>query len=160
MPSVSKSVLLPHSRERMYALVADVEHYPGFLPWCGGASVSPQADGSVLATVQIDFRGLRQSFTTRNVNQAPETITMSLAQGPFKRLQGEWRFTALRETACKVEFRLDYEFGGGLLGRALAPIFDHIAGSMVDAFVRRADTTALRDRPSNAPTAGGDTGLS
>ena len=142
MPSVIKSVLLAHSRERMYALVADIERYPAFLPWCGGASISEQSDGTVLATVQIDFRGLRQSFTTRNRNREPESIDMELAKGPFRRLQGQWRFTALKDTACKVEFRLDYEFAAGLLGKALAPIFGHIAGSMVDAFVRRADALA------------------
>ncbi len=104
--------------------------------------MSAQPDGSVLATVQIDFRGLRQSFTTLNRNRAPESIDMELAKGPFRRLQGQWRFTALKASACKVEFRLDYEFAAGLLGKALAPIFDHIAGSMVDAFVRRADALA------------------
>ena len=104
--------------------------------------MSAQPDGSVLATVQIDFRGLRQSFTTLNRNREPESIDMELAKGPFRRLQGQWRFTALKDTACKVEFRLDYEFAAGLLGKALAPIFDHIAGSMVDAFVRRADALA------------------
>ena len=104
--------------------------------------MSAQPDGSVLATVQIDFRGLRQSFTTLNRNRAPESIDMELAKGPFRRLQGQWLFTALKDTACKVEFRLDYEFAAGLLGKALAPIFDHIAGSMVDAFVRRADALA------------------
>ena len=143
MPSVSKSVLLPHSRERMFALVADVERYPTFLPWCGGASVNIEADGAVLATVVIDFRGLRQSFTTRNRNLAPDTVTMELVKGPFRQLHGQWRFTALKENACKVEFRLEYEFAAGLLGKALAPIFDYIAGSMVDAFVRRADALVV-----------------
>jgi ribosome-associated toxin RatA of RatAB toxin-antitoxin module len=147
-------VLLAHSRERMYALVADIERYPEFLPWCGGASISAQPDGSVLATVQIDFRGLRQSFTTLNRNREPESINMELAKGPFRRLHGQWRFTALKQTACKVEFRLDYEFAAGLLGRALAPIFDHIAGSMVDAFVRRADTMASSVTEASDPQSG------
>lgn len=139
MSEVKKSVLLAHSCERMFDLVARVEDYPSFLPWCGGASVMPQPDGSRLATVQIAFRGLRQSFSTINRHQPPESISMQLEQGPFRSLQGTWRFIRLREDACRVELSLEYQFGAGLLGKALAPVFDHIAATMVDAFVERAD---------------------
>ena len=139
MSSVRKSVLLAQPRERMFDLVARVEDYPAFLPWCGGASVVPQSDGSVLATVEIAFKGIRQSFSTRNLQTRPESIVMQLHQGPFRELRGTWTFTRLRDDACRVELSLDYQFGGGLLGRALAPIFDHIAATMVDAFVDRAE---------------------
>lgn len=139
MASVKKSVLLAHPRERMFDLVARVEDYPSFLPWCGGSSVERQADGSILATIDIAFRGLRQSFSTLNHQQHPELITMQLHRGPFKELRGTWNFLRLRDDACRVELSLEYHFGGGLLGRALAPVFDHIAATMVDAFVQRAD---------------------
>lgn len=139
MPSVNQSVLLPYSQQQMFALVADVERYPAFLPWCAGGTVLPQPDGTVMATVTIDFKGIRQSFTTINRNSAPESISMSLASGPFRRLEGQWTFTRLREDACRAEFSLQYEFAGGLLGLALSRVFDHIARSFVDAFVRRAD---------------------
>ena len=134
MGEVRKSVLLAHPCERMFDLVARVEDYPSFLPWCGGASVTSQPDGSKLATVQIAFKGLRQSFSTINRHLPPESISMQLQQGPFKSLHGTWR-----DDACRVELSLEYQFGGGLLGRALAPVFDHIAATMVDAFVDRAD---------------------
>jgi ribosome-associated toxin RatA of RatAB toxin-antitoxin module len=139
MGEVRKSVLLSHPCERMFDLVARVEDYPSFLPWCGGASVAPQPDGSKLATVQIAFKGLRQSFSTINRHLPPESIVMQLQQGPFKSLHGTWRFTRIRDDACRVELSLEYQFGAGLLGRALAPVFDHIAATMVDAFVDRAD---------------------
>ena len=96
-------------------------------------------DAGVLATVTIDYRGIRQRFTTVNLNQPHEAISMRLREGPFARLEGEWRFRSLREDACKVEFSLDYVFARGLLGRALAPVFDQIARSFIDAFVRRAE---------------------
>jgi ribosome-associated toxin RatA of RatAB toxin-antitoxin module len=99
----------------------------------------PQPDGSKLATVQIAFKGLRQSFSTINRHLPPESIVMQLQQGPFKSLHGTWRFTRIRDDACRVELSLEYQFGAGLLGRALAPVFDHIAATMVDAFVDRAD---------------------
>lgn len=137
--AVRKSVLLPYSTRQMYELVERIEDYPKFLPWCGGTEVARDEPAGVTATILIDYRGLRQRFTTRNVHQPHETITMRLREGPFSRLDGEWRFQPLREDACKVEFALEYAFAGGLLGRALAPVFDQIARSFIDAFVRRAD---------------------
>ena len=139
MPAINKSVLLAHPRSRMFDLVAGVEQYPEFLPWCGGASVQPRSDGSMLATVKIAFRGISQTFSTVNRHVAPESIVMELAEGPFRQLHGRWSFVALREDACRVDFSLEYQFGSGLLGRALSPVFEHIAGTMVDAFVRRAN---------------------
>ncbi len=139
MPSINKSALLAHPRELMFELVARVEDYPRFLPWCGGTSVSHRDDGAILATVTIAFKGIRQSFTTVNQQVAFESIAMDLVEGPFTALHGRWRFVEIREDACRVDFSLEYQFGPGILGRALSPVFDHIASTMVDAFVRRAD---------------------
>jgi ribosome-associated toxin RatA of RatAB toxin-antitoxin module len=137
--AVHRSVLLPYSARQMFELVERVEDYPRFLPWCGGTEVARLSGAGVLATVTIDYRGIRQRFTTVNLNQPHEAISMRLREGPFTRLEGEWRFRSLREDACKVEFSLDYVFARGLLGRALAPVFDQIARSFIDAFVRRAE---------------------
>lgn len=142
MPSVHKSALLHHSAERMYELVADVESYPQFLPWCGGAVLHERTMRHMIASIAIDYRGIRQSFTTENELHAPHRITMKLRDGPFSSLDGLWHFHTLRHDACKVEFRLDYTFKSGLLGQALVPVFDHIARSFVDAFVKRADQLA------------------
>lgn len=139
MPSVHKSVLLQHSAEQMFALVSDVERYPEFLPWCGGTVVHERSSRTMLATIAIDFRGIRQSFTTENELHMPHRIAMRLREGPFSSLDGLWHFHTLRHDACKIEFRLDYAFKSGLLGQTLVPVFDHIARSFVDAFVRRAD---------------------
>ena len=139
MPSVHKSVLLHHSAERMFALVADIERYPQFLPWCGGAVLHERSMRRMVATIAIDYRGIRQSFTTENELHAPHRITMVLRDGPFSTLDGLWHFHTLRHDSCKVEFRLDYTFKSGLLGQALVPVFDHIARSFVDAFVKRAE---------------------
>ncbi len=139
MPSVHKSVLLTYSAQQMFDLVQAVEDYPQFLPWCGGSTVHERGPHRMLATVAIDYRGIRQSFTTENTFNAPHRISMALRDGPFSRLDGLWQFRTLRHDACKVEFRLDYAFKSGLLGQALVPVFDHIARSFVDAFVRRAE---------------------
>ncbi|HYF60452.1 MAG TPA: type II toxin-antitoxin system RatA family toxin [Burkholderiaceae bacterium] len=139
MPTVSKSVLVPYAASRMFELVARVEDYPQFLPWCGGTEVHERTEHGMVATVTIDFKGLRQSFTTENEHEPDRRIAMRLRDGPFSRLDGLWVFTPLREDACKVAFDLDYAFAGALLSRALSPVFDQIAASFVDAFVRRAE---------------------
>jgi ribosome-associated toxin RatA of RatAB toxin-antitoxin module len=140
MPSVKKSVLVPYGAPRMFALVERVEDYPQFLPWCGGTQVHERAPGRVVATIRIDYRGLRQSFTTENRHEPDRSIRMTLRDGPFSRLDGQWLFSPLRDDACKVEFGLDYAFAGALLSRALSPVFDQIAATFVDAFVRRAES--------------------
>ena len=139
MPQIRKSVLLPYSAERMFALVAKFSDYPQFMPWCAGAREAVLEDGRVRATIDIDFHGVKASFTTVNRNQPPESIRLQFADGPFSSLDGLWRFTPLAADACKVEFNLDYEFAGGMLGRLVAPVFDYIANSFIDAFAKRAE---------------------
>jgi ribosome-associated toxin RatA of RatAB toxin-antitoxin module len=139
MPEVTRSVLVSHTPQEMFALVDAVERYPEFLPWCGGASVSLRDEARTRATINISYRGIRQSFTTENTKRAPAEMTMRLIEGPFRELDGQWRFTALGERGCKVEFRLHYEFSSRLLAKLLGPVFDHIANSLVEAFVRRGD---------------------
>jgi ribosome-associated toxin RatA of RatAB toxin-antitoxin module len=139
MPSVSKSVLVPYAAPRMFELVERVEDYPQFLPWCGGAQVHERAADRMIATIRIDFRGLRQSFTTENLHEPDRSIRMRLRDGPFSQLDGLWLFQPLREDACKIAFSLEYAFAGALLSRALSPVFDQIAAGFVDAFVRRAE---------------------
>jgi ribosome-associated toxin RatA of RatAB toxin-antitoxin module len=139
MPHVERSVLVHYSAEQMFDLVADVEGYPGFLPWCSGAQVVAEHGGGLDASLDIDYRGIRSKFTTRNQLRYPEQIRMSLVNGPFRSLDGHWHFHALRPGASKVQLSLHYEFASGLLGRAVAPVFDFIANSMIDSFARRAE---------------------
>jgi ribosome-associated toxin RatA of RatAB toxin-antitoxin module len=140
MPLVNKSVLVPYGASRMFELVERVEDYPLFLPWCGGAQVHEHTEDVMVATLRIDYLGLRQSFTTENRHVRDQSISMTLRDGPFSKLDGQWVFAPLRADACKIEFSLDYVFAGALLSRVLSPVFDQIAGSFVDAFVRRAET--------------------
>ena len=139
MPSVHKTALLPYSADQMFALVHDIESYPAFLPWCGGARILRAQDNTVEATLTIDYHGLKQAFSTRNEHHAPHRIAMTLLDGPFSELHGMWHFLSLRSDACKVELDLHYAFKSGLLGRALTPVFGQIARTMVDAFVARAE---------------------
>lgn len=143
MTAIRKSALVSFACERMYDLVAEVEAYPQFLPWCSAARTAPAAPpapaDAVDARVDVDFFGLRLHFETRNRNTSPTRIEMSLLSGPFRSFAGDWRFQRLSEQACKIEFSLDYQLNAGVIGAALAPVFEQIASTMVDAFVKRAE---------------------
>lgn len=138
MALVEKTVLVEYSAPQMYALVDDVAQYPQFLPWCGGAEVLDQTEGVIRAAIAIEFRGISQRFTTENRRHPPELIEMQLVDGPFRHLDGSWRFKPLGNEACKIEFRLHYKFSSTLLEKLIGPVFHYIANSFVDAFVKRA----------------------
>ena len=141
MKTVHKSVLIWFSAEEMFALVTDVAHYPQFLPWCDQASVLDQDATGMTARVGISFGGIKQAFTTRNTHVDGRQIHMRLVEGPFSKLDGQWNFTPLGDgqRACKVEFTLRYDFSSMALAALIGPVFDKIAGSLVDAFVKRAN---------------------
>ena len=139
MALVNKSVLVAHSAQQMFDLVDKVEAYPEFLPWCSGSQVKSRQDHRMVATIHIDYMHIKQHFTTENTNETPSLIKMRLLDGPFKHLDGEWRFKALGDAACKIEFILHYEFSSKLLDTVLGPVFGYIANSFVEAFIQRAE---------------------
>lgn len=138
MHSVERSVLVPHSASQMFDLVADVERYPQFMPWCGGATVSARDAQGMQASITISLAGIKQTFTTRNIHQYPHVITLQLVDGPFSALTGRWEFISLSEDACKVLFTLNYEFSNRALETLVGPIFNRIATSFIDSFTGRA----------------------
>lgn len=140
MQRVTRSVLVPYSASRMFALVAAVGDYPRFLPWCAGTRVIAQTETSMTARIDIDYHGVRAHFTTENAHNPPESIVITLKDGPFRHLHGQWHFRALGEDAAKVELELAYEFATALLDRVVGPVFNHIAHTFIDAFVKRAQT--------------------
>jgi len=139
---VERSAIIAHPAARLYRLVAEVERYPEFLPWCSRATETAESEDLTRATLEIDFHGIRQSFTTRNLHRRDESIVLTLVDGPFRRLDGHWTFRPLGPDACKVEFVLAWEFRSTLLERLVGPAFGRIANSIFEAFVRRADQPA------------------
>ena len=142
MKNVHKSVLIWYSAEEMFSLVVDVARYPEFLPWCDHAGVLAQDEHGMKAEIGISFSGIRQVFKTRNEHVPGRQVSMKLVEGPFSRLDGQWKFTPLggdQQRACKVELELHYGFENAALGALVGPVFDKIAGSLVDAFVKRAE---------------------
>lgn len=138
MTTIHKSALVPYSAEQMYALVDDIPVYPEFLPWCSGSREINRREDEVEASLDIAHSGVHKSFTTRNRLEKNRMIKMQLVEGPFKYLNGVWRFEPLGDAGSKVGLDLEFEFSNKLLGMTFGPLFSKIASSLVDAFIQRA----------------------
>ncbi len=138
MATISRSALVPYTAESMFDLVDDVDTYEDFLPWCKESHVLWRKDDELKATVWISKGGVEKSFTTVNRTQRGKMIEMRLVEGPFRRLDGYWRFQALGDQGCKISLDLEFEFSNRLVKMAFGKIFNQIASRLVDAFVERA----------------------
>ena len=141
MKTVNKSVLIWYSAAEMFALVTDIVSYPQFLPWCDQSAVLAEDEQGMTAKVGLSMAGLRQSFTTRNTHIEDRKVSLKLVDGPFSKLDGQWDFIPVgkaSDRACKVEFTLNYDFDNAALATLVGPVFDRSAGSLVEAFVKRA----------------------
>lgn len=142
MKTVNKSVLIWYSPEEMFALVTDVARYPQFLPWCDHARVLTEHETGMTAEVGIALGGIKKSFVTRNTHEAGRRVKMELVEGPFSQLDGDWQFHPVgdgSQRACKVELTLRYGFDSRTLAALVGPVFDRIAATLVDAFIKRAE---------------------
>jgi ribosome-associated toxin RatA of RatAB toxin-antitoxin module len=144
MKHVKKSVLLWYSPAEMYSLVTAIPDYPQFLPWCDSAQVLEEHDDGVTARLGLSYMGVRHAFTTRNAHKADRSVHVQLVDGPFSQLDGTWLFHPLgrpgsEQPACKIEFDLRYAFSGKALEAVVSPVFDKVANTLVDSFVKRAE---------------------
>jgi ribosome-associated toxin RatA of RatAB toxin-antitoxin module len=138
MPEIKRSALMPYSAQIMYDIVNDVERYPEFLPWCGGARLEHADEHSLQAAILMQAVGLNHWFTTRNTMVAGESIDISLVEGPFSRLDGSWRFTPINAEGCKIEFVMNFEIKHGFAAAIITPAFARIANTLVESFCNRA----------------------
>ncbi len=138
MPIINKSALVPYTAFEMYRLVDDIDAYPAFLPWCGGTEVLSRDEDEVKASILLSRSGIKKTFTTLNRLQHGKMIEMRLVEGPFRHLEGFWRFEALSDTASKIMFDIEFEFSNKLLAMTVGPVFSQITNAMVDAFTTRA----------------------
>lgn len=144
MKQVKKSVLLWYTPLEMFELVTAVQHYPEFLPWCESAQVLEHHEDGVVARLGLSYMGVRHAFTTRNHNVPGESVLVQLVDGPFSVLEGNWLFKPLGrpgvdDKACKIEFDMRYGFASTPLEAVLNPVFDRVANTFVDSFVKRAE---------------------
>lgn len=136
---ITRTALVLHPAEHMYQLVRDVEAYPEFLSWCSNSQILKQTKESQLARLDISIGGLKQSFTTQNRMVPGELLTLSLVEGPFRHLSGEWQFDALAKKGSKISLSLSFDFSSSLLSSAFRHGFAMVADKLVTDFSRRAD---------------------
>ena len=152
MREVHRSAIVPYPAEALYALVADVERYPEFLPGCTGSAVLSREPGGLVASLSLARGPFASTFTTRNTLEPPRRLTMQLVDGPFKALEGEWVITPLVAPAgsagsassvtgtggCRIELTVRFQFAGAARDLLLGPAFEATCSGLVDAFVQRA----------------------
>lgn len=138
MPIINRSALVPYTPAEMFSLVNDIESYSEFLPWCKSSRVLSRDEDEVRATLELARAGFEKSFTTCNRLQKNKMVEMRLVEGPFRYLEGFWRFEPLGDQACKISLDMDFEFSNKLVGLALGSLFNQIANTLVDSFSKRA----------------------
>ncbi len=138
MQVVERSSLVTYTAAQMFALVNDVASYPEFLPWCVGTRVEEVSASERIAALKVSRGVLRTEFTTRNTLIQDAQIHMRLMHGPFRDLTGEWRFEAIGSRGSRVHFRIEFEFKNRLTATAFNAMFEAICGTIVEAFVKRA----------------------
>jgi ribosome-associated toxin RatA of RatAB toxin-antitoxin module len=139
MRTIHRSALVSHTPREMFELVNNIEAYPQFLPWCSDARVLARDDQQIRAQLKLAKRGMETSFTTLNLLQRDRQVEMRLLEGPFRKLQGLWRFEPVDASACRVSLDMAFELSSKIMALTLGPVFEEAANHLVDAFLGRAD---------------------
>ena len=139
MHNIHKSAIVLHPAQKMFQLVDSVENYPQFLPWCGSTQITERDNDKTIASIEINYKGLRQTFTTENTKKQNQEMIIKLIDGPFKSLSGEWMFKNLDKDSCQIELKLEYEFSNVILEKLISPVFNMIANTFIDEFIKEAN---------------------
>lgn len=138
MRETSNTALVPYTVEQMFALVADFERYPEFIPWVTATQLAEREPGIFEARLEMHRGIVRDTLATRAVLTRPREITLELIDGPFSTFDGRWTFAPIGDTGSKVGFHLRFEFANPVLDMVLAGTFSNSCRELVDAFVARA----------------------
>ena len=139
MHTIKKTAIVFHPQIEMFNLVDQIENYPSFLPWCGSTQVIHRDSEITRATIEINFKGIKQSFTTKNIKKSDQLMQIRLIDGPFKHLSGSWMFNKLDANSCQIELTLEYQFNNVLLETLISPVFNIIANTFIDEFIKEAN---------------------
>ena len=137
MPTHAERKTVPYAPEQLFDLVAGVDKYPQFLPWCVAARIRSHTDTELVADLTIGFGPFRESFTSRVTLDRPKRVTVTYENGPFRYLNNQWDFTS-KGTGSEVAFFVDFEFKSKILQAAIGVVFNEAVRRMVNAFLKRA----------------------
>jgi len=130
---------MPYTPGQIFDLVADVERYPDFLPWCIGSRITRQEDNALEADLLVGFKMVREKFGSRvELNAAERLIDVRYTHGPFRYLVNHWKFLD-DEKGCLVDFHVDFEFRSRILAKLMGALFTDAVHKMVLSFERRAE---------------------
>jgi len=141
MPTHAEKKIFHHSPQQLFDLVADVEKYPQFLPWCSAVRVNGREGNVITADMVVGFKVFRETFSTRvtmNRSNMPIRIDVEYLNGPFRYLNNHWIFEP-HDEGCAVDFFIDFEFRSKILQKAIGAVFNEAVRKMVSAFEKRAD---------------------
>lgn len=138
MPAINRSCVVPYTQEQMYILVDQVNLYSEFVPWCVKSVEHSRTEDEVHGELTFASSGIEKSFSTLNRLQPSKMIELRLVDGPFKQLEGFWRFEPVSDTESKVMLDLEFEFSSRLLAMMFGPVFEQVASSLVTSFTGRA----------------------
>ncbi len=138
MPTHAENRVVPFTPEQMFDLVADVERYPEFLPWCVAARVFRRQGNVVHADLVVGFRMFRERFTSKVTLDPPGRVDVEYIKGPFRYLNNHWLFLPAAEGHCVIDFYIDFEFHSRLMQRMMGVLFNEAVRIMVSAFEKRA----------------------
>ena len=138
MPTHAEKRALPYSPEQLFDMVADIERYPEFLPWCRAARITKREGNVVYSDMVIGFKMVRERFSTRVILDRPNRIDVHYLTGPMHHLDNHWKFVAQPDGSCLVDFYVDFEFRSPLLRRLIGLLFNEAVRRMVGAFEIRA----------------------
>ena len=139
MPTHAEKRILPYRPEQLFDLVADIERYPEFLPWCIGARIRSRQDEVIVADLIIGFKMIRERFASRvRLDRPGLRIDVAYTDGPFRHLDNHWIFEPLPDGRCRIDFYVDFEFRSPILQRLIGVLFNEAVRRMVQAFETRA----------------------
>ena len=150
MPRHSDTRVLPYTPEQMFDLVADMERYPEFLPWCRAARIVKREGDVVYTDLVIGFKIFRERYTSKVTLERPVRIDSVLVKGPMRHLDNRWRFTRRDDGGTTIDFYVDFEFRSLILQKAIGALFNEAVRRMVAAFEARAH--AIYGSPSSSPS--------
>ena len=146
MPTHAEKKYLPYAPEQLFDLVADVEKYGEFLPWCVACRITKQEGDTIEADLIIGYKLFREQFKSRVVLDRPNHIRVDYLDGPLKSLSNEWKFIPDGEGACIIDFYVDFEFQNPMLQGLVNMFFDKAVNKMVSAFEKRAAELYATDK--------------
>jgi coenzyme Q-binding protein COQ10 len=140
MPTHADTRTLPYTPEQLFKLVAEVERYPEFLPWCLSCKIKRREGNMLYADLVIGYKMIREQFTSKVTLNSPESVQVEYLSGPMKYLSNQWKFSPEEGGGCSIDFFVDFEFKNGLMQNLMGIFFHEIVRRMVSAFEQRART--------------------